>query len=1085
MPGLLVVLNHSKLKRMGISMSAYELGSVVLDFGVGVDIRLLTTLQQELAKMTSREVLMANNSLICLDMASSPIVYEYLKTKGFIADQDRPDIAALLQEVDKKLKERSSTNYKMSQSQKDILLSVCEVYIDDIINNSPDYDTAIKLLRCAFFKNHNGLIAETQKLMAVKGIDKTVIDSISALWRFCNGEGNLETTYLRMNKSAPDLLIQRVVINDYCIAKLQEKFSKLDDENHFFMIMGILLFKFEQTLSPLADTNQIVLAALGKKNIQMETKDLGTVNWQPGVMPVTTRALAKMNILTHGDPDFERLRGLQKRLNSEVLQKYIHDIETNKRIREAEKNDPLKQGLMTNNKELVRAYLTESNVNIHFQCGRTPLILAIQTGDESLVQLVVDCKADVNQPNATRTTTPIGYAMGKLNPKIIQLLLLGGVDVFMPCTVVQVAEATYKFQKWEDMAAAVTPLEFALREYEKPGKEARSSIIKMLLRHNAGMGFKFKQHYPELDGAVLLGALYPESVNSTAITHLNFTLRVPFADYSHWRDVFKRTIASTFIPHLYLQAYWCENMIGMIERTIANKDLPKKTVEPSPIVLCVYLGKFYKQIYGLEQQKPLEKQISNSKKPQDSKLTNYDTEAPIVLSALYDTSNQSKAIIFNFKRLQSATGVLTENIKGGLVIAILQKWWLCQEIPTRVTSSQNNDDSFSIRFDGFTIEDDSTSIHFVLREIRRIAELVKLNTEFDIASVALEHTGSGVVLKYESEQSALVQTQEYPPKQNGMNANQPLSFGSSNATVESKPNRTQILPNKLEILDNNKGCIVEFALDEEQQKSFELLREAMGGNTISIKEVGDKKSYIFQHSHLKVINEHNPSGIKQIAILLNISEKTFREKAHLKEKIEDKTAQTISSPVTVVTGDTVFKNPISILPRTMIKPSDMKDNQQKIIYKNVTITSSSSEGSKKIILGFKRSHGRIRGNISTLDAINVLVARINELPLCKSNSIKIEAVLEKESDPHFTINLLGISLADNDKLSQKNLKSLLLDVINDAKLGQLYLQDEFLMKKIMSDHNGAGRVITVTAPQKVVKDETNPGIAYQQVVNKV
>lgn len=173
----------------------------------------------------------------------------------------------------------------------------------------------------------------------------------------------------------------------------------------------------------------------------------------------------------------------------------------------------------------------------------------------------------------------------------------------------------------------------------------------------------------------------------------------------------------------------------------------------------------------------------------------------------------------------------------------------------------------------------------------------------------------------------------------------------------------------------------------------------------------------------------------------------------------------------------VFKSPIS-MNTNPLRTAEMKNSPQEKIFLDVSAVTSSPV-SKKIILEFKRSHGRIRGNISTKNAMDVLVSKIKEMLLIKEKSINVVVELGNESDPNFTVNLVGVCIAKDDKASQKNLKLLLLNIYYSAKFSELYIQDEFIMKRIVSDQNGEGQVITVSPPPKAQVQETQVEGALQ------
>lgn len=77
----------------------------------------------------------------------------------------------------------------------------------------------------------------------------------------------------------------------------------------------------------------------------------------------------------------------------------------------------------------VHAILDEDgDVNLLLDSGRTPLTLAVESGDDSLVSRILLAGSDVNQTDS-RGTNPLGLAIAMERDDIVELLIAKGADV--------------------------------------------------------------------------------------------------------------------------------------------------------------------------------------------------------------------------------------------------------------------------------------------------------------------------------------------------------------------------------------------------------------------------------------------------------------------------------------------------------------------------------------------------------------------------------------------------------------------------------------------------------------------------------
>lgn len=531
----------SKLQRVMVTASPYDMGYIRLVFKEGVDEKQVEDICAEIK--TSKSPF--GGFWICFDVANVPMVIKTLTSKSFISDNDRPKFGTLLQEVDKILKQRSMLDYSAEKSQKELLFSVADVYIDDIINNCKNLETAIKLLRSALYGSYLFIAKDIESFIARENIDMSVVDSIHTLWKICHGQANMETTYLRMGKAIPVLKLQKIIICERIIEKMRDKIAELDDEDQLYILLGLLLFKVEgQTILPLSDTKKIIIDYLKRDEPSTYADQMmEQAVWGPGVLQLTTQAFGIMGILSQKMPDIARIKQLQKKFNSPLLARYLVQLNQAEIKRQEDSRNHLLQSLAERDESKVKIALDKkADVNQYFNCGRTPLILAVQECGSNIVELVLRYKPDVNKFNLYQIFNPLFSAIRKQKPRAAELLLAAGADVFAPCGTLFVKAAVFPYTSQSQIAS---PMAVGLDTFKTEKTKESKDIFNTLLRYGAGIGFRFTDAYPELHGAVIVGGFCPVDTNvSPILTADQFKARVAVKDYLHWQKIFQQILVS-------------------------------------------------------------------------------------------------------------------------------------------------------------------------------------------------------------------------------------------------------------------------------------------------------------------------------------------------------------------------------------------------------------------------------------------------------------------------------------------------------------------------------------------------------------
>lgn len=537
MPNFKPRLNSSEIAEILIAASSYELGTVILTFNPSTSDSRIELISAQLSKISKMSKF--GNKLIFTDIANTRPIVDFLMSQHLIIESDRPNLGLLLQEIEKILKQRAVLSFQMSKAQKEILLDMIDPYLEDILNNCSEFNSAVKLISAAF--SPKNLTTEVNHFLAEHKIDGTVIASVEAIQRICYGEGNLESTFLRMSATLPKLSIQRVTLHHACINKLMAKYPPQPDEIQLIRLIRILLFKSdEQTCSPFSNLDKEI-----NNMLRGESKEEDSlINWKQDGLRYVSDAFIIMNILTTtSSPDISRIRALQIKFNSPLLANYLSILDK----RFEDENRSLIKGLKVNDKSMVFGALKKGeDVNQYFDCGRTPLLAAIQDCDEAMVKVILEYKPDINKYNRIQIYNPIHSAIvgGKLG--ILKLLLDHGCLLFSPCGKTIAFPTLHESRT---LTSSINPMTLALEQYTKNKNSTTLAVIKMLVDYGAGIGFNFKETVPAdiLNNAVILGGSSNYSPSLAITNAIEFKEKVTSSDYLHWQKIFNQALNQLFV----------------------------------------------------------------------------------------------------------------------------------------------------------------------------------------------------------------------------------------------------------------------------------------------------------------------------------------------------------------------------------------------------------------------------------------------------------------------------------------------------------------------------------------------------------
>lgn len=535
-----------ELSSIQINVSAYKEGNIILNFQTSI-LPKLNNIYSQLKEIDISAFSKLGSTIFCRNFANIRPIIEKLKSFGLIPETAMPEIGSFLQFTDKILAERNKLTYEVEPIQKEVLNSLYEPWLDDILEKCQDYVTAIKLVRSCFFCAPLNII-ELKKFLNEKTINETVLESMQGLWRICNGEANMESTFIRMSANhLPTLQAQRIEIYTNCLKKLNEKFPNLDDLQKLYMVLGLHLYiHHSQKYPPLNNTNMVIDGALTETNATMSHRT--SIIFSFLSLTHINSALLDAGILGN----LERMKALQKRTDSIYLKNLILQMQS-----QQQKNIFL-QALETNDLEKVDfALASRADVEQYFPCSRTPLIFAIQQCSEEMVKLILEYKPDLHRPNMTNIYTPIATAISLAKLNIVKLLLDAGVNIFKYCEYnVQEPPPYIDSPPMFSKGIGLNPFMHALNEYKKNREPERLEILRLLLQNGAGIGSHFEYilqeyPYPEIVGSlkqiVILGGSCPSIQNVDFIqSSTEFIEKIDQKDYPKWEKILIQVLDSNF-----------------------------------------------------------------------------------------------------------------------------------------------------------------------------------------------------------------------------------------------------------------------------------------------------------------------------------------------------------------------------------------------------------------------------------------------------------------------------------------------------------------------------------------------------------
>jgi ankyrin repeat protein len=542
-----VILSSSPTREILAQTDPYRvLNCLVIYFNPSVSLEQIEIILNDLRKMFNMQLAhpIPINGIFCpINSAQgnqARQIIEYLLSIRMIAAADRPYIQPILDETDKTSQYAAAIDPMApgtSPAQEDLITSIPEVYIDDIIEECRgDYTVAIKLLRTSlcFHRLNPFLLNAVELFLDQHGIRTGLIESIIGLGKFCNGEANMEKTYLSYGKNLPSQQEQRIIIVHFIIKKLKEKFTNLDDEHQLYMILGITMFRDkEQSLSSLEDTDSIIATALSELEPSPATK---IIFGPAGILSPTTFAFSKMGILTANEPDIGRIELLANKFKSTQLFAYLRNLGEVKQ----ESTSKIWQGLKINDKTLAKEALDgRVDVNKFFQDSRTPLIIAAAECDVDMVRLVLKYNPDINKFNKMNAYTALGAAIAKPNASVTELLLKEGAELFTPCGILPSVNQYRMIQ-----STRINPVAYALFHLTKRPSVEAEKVLCVILNYGGGIGCNLDERCaPFLNKVVMFGGSCSVTEGTQPITtFVQFRQCIFPAEFSYWQKTLKKAL---------------------------------------------------------------------------------------------------------------------------------------------------------------------------------------------------------------------------------------------------------------------------------------------------------------------------------------------------------------------------------------------------------------------------------------------------------------------------------------------------------------------------------------------------------------
>lgn len=181
-----------------------------------------------------------------------------------------------------------------------------EPWVKNIIDYCKEYKHAVALINCAFHPNLMEMESELKSYLEINKINAKVRESVLSLSAIYQG------------KTKSTLPIQKVMLHKFCLEIMQEKFSNIDDEKHFFMLLSVFLYqKLSMSISPFIHLDEIIFRMLLANKPSSETED--EKNLRMGFyLHVLKNTFSLMQISANSESRL-RIEKLQKKFNSPYI----------------------------------------------------------------------------------------------------------------------------------------------------------------------------------------------------------------------------------------------------------------------------------------------------------------------------------------------------------------------------------------------------------------------------------------------------------------------------------------------------------------------------------------------------------------------------------------------------------------------------------------------------------------------------------------------------------------------------------------------------------------------------------------------
>jgi ankyrin repeat protein len=532
-------------------------------------------------------------------------IFDYLIVKNLITNADISSIGSLMQLVNKHRAERNITRNGITLSQKEVLLSVSDTYVDDIIENTNNSDHTSTLLRAAFSSYFRQAKNDLVEYINSNLIDPTVIGSVEGLWKICSGNANLENTFSRLKAIIPSLTVQRDILLADCSKKLLIKYKETPVEDLFLLVAGLCLYRGPaQRLSPLSDVKMVLTKCLSND----DAPDIPVLFAEVDFLDVIRFAFIELGFY-HDGVKSDEIKRIQQKFNSSIIAQYLVTLEEAVSKEQLDNKNLLYQALKENSLEKVqncfegKSAQEQPDINQYFHNSLTPIIMAIAFCSDPILEYLVAQNADVEKStyssgvdedkyyyltrNGTglkpRTFGPVTPLMEVIRVgSLSKLLILLANSVNVLTTYHRVKPAPSHEQQRNACVELQPIIGLALEEIEAEQSSEKSNerkkLFAQLIRHGAGYAINFYQ-YPEIiNNSFIIGGTYLGKEKITPITNASqFIAQADVQDYPHWQKIINNMITTHYDRSIGNEAIRTQLMAikAHVDATLNNKQSPR------------------------------------------------------------------------------------------------------------------------------------------------------------------------------------------------------------------------------------------------------------------------------------------------------------------------------------------------------------------------------------------------------------------------------------------------------------------------------------------------------------------------------